>query len=255
MTDPHVEALRYNLVPREGTSYREGVAPVERDLGAFRIRLADGLLTVTIRDHYASTAEAEAAVQPYLDAWRVAAALENGRPQFDFEYVDADVVDRDTASGDVIVMSRVAASVAIALPGRPAIEHGSYPELPDDFALDLDTETLWHRWQGYVHGREPLQTMAYFCLTVLTMHGKDSGAAARFSVSTGVLSKLRHLSTETGDPRRTARKATAKLRPITGPERAWLEAAVKALIRRAGEVAAAPEATRPKLTVSDLRRV
>ena len=100
-------------------------------------------------------------------------------------------------------------------------------------------------------GREPLQTMAYFCLTVLQMHGGRAGAAARFGISQGVLATVARLSTEAGDVA-TARKASPQLRALTAEEQGWLEAAVKAMIRRAGEVAAAPSAPRSQLTMSDL---
>ena len=100
-------------------------------------------------------------------------------------------------------------------------------------------------------GREPLQTMAYFCLTVLQMHGGRAGAAARFGISQGVLATVARLSTEAGDVA-TARKASPQRRALTAEEQGWREAAVKAMIRRAGEVAAAPSAPRSQLTMSDL---
>ena len=45
---------------------------------------------------------------------------------------------------------------------------------------------------------------------------------------------------------------THNLQPLTGAEEAWLVAAIRALIRRAAEVAADPDAARPQLTVADL---
>jgi hypothetical protein len=131
------------------------------------------------------------------------------------------------------------------------VNRSSYPTPPSDFALDADVDTLWQRWTGYLAGRESLQQMAYFCLTVLQMHGGRTGAAQRFAVSERVLATLAQLSTETGDAL-TARKMTQNFRAATDDERAWLEAAVKALIRRAGEVAADPAASPLQLTKADL---
>jgi hypothetical protein len=255
VTDPHVQALQYRLVPRKGITYQEGLPAVERDCGAFTVRLEDEVLMVTMRDHYESIRDAEAAVQPYLDAWRVDAALRVGRVEFDFEYVDAEVVDRDASPGNVTIFGRAAAALAVAISGKADVERGSYPDPPVGFELDLDTEALWNRWQGYVEGREPLQGMAYFCVTVLELERGRAGAHKRFAVSLAVLRKIVELSTETGDPGTTARKAGPKLRPMTGSERAWLEAAVKVLVRRAGEVAAAPGATLPTITMSDLPKL
>lgn len=253
MNDRHVEALRYKLVPREGIDYNEELPAVERELEGFSIRLEAGELTVTMRDHYDSVSAAEAAVQPYLDAWQANAALSANRPEFDFEVARAEVVDRDpdAKSGGVTIKSGVARAGAHAGNAKSLTFRGAYPEPPDGFTLDPDAEALWNRWQAYVEGREPLQTMAYFCLTVLQLHGGRSGAQTRFAVSRTVLDTLGKLSTETGDLS-TARKATLKRRPITEAEHAWLEGAVKALVRRAGEVAAAPRAAHPAIAMSDL---
>lgn len=255
MSDPHVEALRYKLVVlRDGVTYREGLPPVERDLDGFSIRLSHDVLTVTMHDHYPTRFDAMKAVEPYLYAWRADAALAaSGPPEFEFEYQDVTVIDRDppdTSTGSVHVKAGVAFATAVAFSGTVAIEHGTYPVPPDHFALDEDTEALWNRWQGYVEGSEPLQSMAYACLTMLEMHSGRLGASAWFNVSGTVLGKLGHLSTEPGDPQ-TARKMTAKLRPLEPQERAWLEAAVKALIRRAGEIAAGVEGL-PEITMANL---
>jgi hypothetical protein len=92
--------------------------------------------------------------------------------------------------------------------------------------------------------------MAYFCLTVLEhAHGGRAGVASHYSIAKKVLDTLARLATDTGDER-TARKVTKRLRPISDAERAWLEAAVKALIRRAGVVAAG--ASPSPLTMGDL---
>lgn len=37
-----------------------------------------------------------------------------------------------------------------------------YPDPPKLFILTPDVETLWHRYEGYLQGKEPLSSMAYF---------------------------------------------------------------------------------------------
>jgi hypothetical protein len=255
VSDPHVEALRYKLVVlRDGVTYREGLPPVERDLDGFSIRLSHDVLTVTMHDHYATRFDAMKAVEPYLHAWRADATLAaSGPPEFDFEYQDVTVIDRDPPDGSPGSVDQTGAgaiAVAVALSGKVAIEHGSYPEPPDHFALDENTETLWNRWQAYVEGSEPLQGMAHACLTMLEMYAGRLGASAWFNVSGKVLGTLGRLSTEPGDPL-TVRKMTPKMRPLEPQERAWLEAAVKALVRRAGEIATGVEGL-PEITMANL---
>lgn len=148
-------------------------------------------------------------------------------------------------------------SLAASVHGRAivsataSVERGAYPEPSTDFAIDPDVQTLWLRWRGHVEGREPLQSMACFALTVLMMRGGRSGASSRFGISAQVLTTLARLSSERRDEL-TARKQIASLQLLTPSESAWLRAAVLALVRRAGEVAADPIAARPQLTMADL---
>lgn len=127
--------------------------------------------------------------------------------------------------------------------------------------MSPDVDTMWHRYEGYLEGREPLAAMAYACLTLLeaSAGGRDrarNGAANRYRIEVDVLQTLGRLSSSVGD-KETARKfkGLSERRPHTGAERAWMEAAVKALIRRAGEWAFDPGASRPQITMSDLPKL
>jgi hypothetical protein len=85
-------------------------------------------------------------------------------------------------------------------------------------------------------GKESLQSMAYFVLTILENHaGSRKSAATQFQIEYDVLRKVGDLSSTRGDAT-TARKA--KHAPMTGSERHWLEAATRKLIIRMGEYAA-----------------
>jgi hypothetical protein len=236
-------------VSGEGVSFADSAAPVEREAAGFSVRLAGHKLTATMRDHFATEEDARRVVEEYLRAWRALAALAMGRVEFEFSFDRSEIVDRNPEPG-VIHLAFVVSGTSVFSPTLHAIR-GSYPDPPDGFALDPDTETLFTRWQGYVEGREPLESMAYACLTILEIHGGRPGAAKRFGISEAVLRTLARLSSETGD-RTTARKITAALRPRTDDEQAWLEAAVKVIVRRAGKVAAAPRASLPQITMGDL---
>jgi hypothetical protein len=255
MRDPHVESMRYRFVViDETTTFSEAAPAVELTTDEFSARLDDGLLEIKMSVHYASEADARAAVEPYLHAWEVLHALRVSRtPEFRFEFVTAEVIDRSppppgarhiiALAGRVEIHSNVSATLTV--------NRGAYPVPPTSFFLDADALTLWQRWQGYVAGREPLQAMAYFCLTVLELHGGRAGAAARYAIARGVLETVGRLSSETGDAS-TARKATTTLRPLSPTETTWLEATVRALVRRAGEVAADAASERPTLSMKDL---
>lgn len=233
----------------EDVSFADDAAPVERDAPGFWVRLAGHKLTATMRDHFASEDDARAVVETYLRAWVAQGALAAGRVEFEFQFDRSDVIDREPQPGTIDV--GFIASQTSVFDVRLHVTRARYPAPPDGFAFDPDSEALFTRWRGYIEGREPLESMAYFCLTVLRLHDRSEGAAKRFGIAETVLRKLSHLSSETGDLA-TARKITPRLRTRTAAEQVWLEAAVKAVVRRAGEVAAAPAAPPPQITMADL---
>ena len=132
-----------------------------------------------------------------------------------------------------------------------------YPEPPGKFAVSADVETMWYRYRRYLEGQERLADMAYACLTVLEARAGDRRKVAEeYCISSAVLGTLGRLTTEIGDGE-TARKFNRlkEQRSHTGPEEAWLKAAVQAMIRRTGELASDPKAQRPMLTMNDLPKL
>jgi hypothetical protein len=256
MRDPHVASLRYRLVPGETVTF-DCPPPVERETGPFRVRLEDGVATFEMLEHHASEETARRCVEEYLRAWEIDVALRSGRAEVRFEFEDADIIDRDPpppGTGVVIYAKTATAKAHIA---AAHVTRSRYPEPPRAFVVSPDVETMWRRYEGYLEGREPLAPMAYFCLTVLVASaGGRKKAAEKYVISRSVLSSLARLATEVGDER-TARKFDhlKDQRPHTGAEKAWIEAAVKALIRRAGERASNPGASLPEFTMSDLPKL
>src|SRR5215211_5969117 len=179
MNDPHVEALHYRLVSDETEATFDAPPAREADRGAFQVRLADGILTVTMTDHHATEASARAQIEPYLRAWSIKTALDYPRLLMQFDYIGPTIVDRDpppAPPGSVVVpvqpLRMSVRSLQARVPIGPAVPR-EYPEPPVGFLASPDVEALWQRYDGYVHTREPLLTMAYFCLTVLERSARD----------------------------------------------------------------------------------
>ena len=252
--DLHVSALRYTLRPNEQLTY---VNPQLREFETLdaRFRLADGKLTCEMKAHYSKAEEARSVVEPTLRAWEVDADLRYGKDALRFVFKGANIIDRTPAIGgearlhlhvaDIMTMSDIAVSAHIT--------RGSYPEPPPStFRLNPDAESVFFRYRGYLDGREPLTSMAYFCLTVLEAKAggknKRKNAAKLYAIDKAVLDKMGELSTVYGD-RLTARKANP-VRALTGPESTWLDAAVKMLIWRIGDTR--NTSALPLITMADL---
>ena len=114
-----------------------------------------------------------------------------------------------------------------------------------------DVQSMYDRFAGYRLGKEPLASMASFCLTVLEIStGRRQTAAEQYRIDRAVLDQIGNLSSEKGGP--PARKAAGLGRPLTPSDTRFLEEAIKALILRAAEVAHDPHASRAEITLTDL---
>lgn len=254
MRDPHVAALHYRVTTGESVAF-DNPQPLERETEAFRIRLADGVLTIEMKEHYVSETEVRKRVQPYIRAWEIQIALQLGPGEMSFVFDRADIVDRNpvppgTSQAIILVGT---GSLSLDCKAVLRVTRRQYPEPPDRFVLSPDVETMWNRYEGYKARQEPLASMAYMCFTVLVASaGERKAAAEQYGISMNVLDTLTRLTSEVGDEL-TVRKMPkhGKLRRHTDAEKIWIEAVVKGLIQRAGEYASDTGAVRPQLTMAD----
>ena len=94
--------------------------------------------------------------------------------------------------------------------------------------------------------------MGYFWLTLIEESaGGKKQAKSKYSISENVFDKLGQL-TAVGDESSGRKFIQGQFRPHTPREKDWIEAAVKALIRRVGEVASNPHQPVEKLTMGHL---
>ena len=113
------------------------------------------------------------------------------------------------------------------------------------------------RYEMYLDGREPLLSMANACMTCLE---GSTGATSKvreafcqtYHIDRSVREKLGAIVSERGGPDE-ARKlgGSATKTSLTNQEKQWVEACVKALIRRKAEYDADPTTPLKQITLSD----
>lgn len=241
MIDPHVESLRYKVVTRENFSYRQP-PPIEVQYPEFSGRLEEGILICSMKQHYSAVTEAEKAIQPHLRAWEIWTDIKYGRKELRFEPLskEAIIVDQNSSPPGLAIRIETMGGGGIVFggPSSESAARNQYPDPPMDFKHSPDVETLYHRYEMYLEGKEPLPSMGYFCLTVLFMKTDGKHVVATASklskIHKDVLKKLSYLTSKKGDST-TARKALPSPVPLSDKERAWVEAAVKMVILRVGE--------------------
>jgi hypothetical protein len=238
MRDPHIQTLHYEITSGDYISYRNP-APLSfsNHLGTFDA--AEKKLRVTPAEHFAHEAGAREAIEPFLRAWEIETDLNRNVEMIRFKFDRVDIVDRDPAPpGASQVIHAQAGSYGVA--GSSATLHltcSKYPDPPKGFRATPEVQHAHRRWLGFRSGREPLQAMAYFVLTVLeSAAGTRLAAACAYQIDSDVLGAIGRLSSTKGDER-TARKAGAhnQYQDLSDREKQWLEEAVRRVILRLGE--------------------
>ncbi len=262
MNDQHVEALIYRIEHDDSVDYSHAI-PASWDEGGFRVSVGDLQVRFDFQEHHATVEEAEKAIAEYIRAWEFRAQLEHGPEGFSLRFARPVVVDRNPhpTVGNTIQASAVfrgGRAIMGATVSVTAIPD-SYPNPPEGVVPSPDAESMHRRYMGYRLNREPLPSMAYFCLSVLEgtqersrrrVSPKRKAAAQRLNVDENVLAEIGHLSSASGGAE--ARKREGIDKPLGSLERRFLEAAIKRLILRVAERSATPEGDLEQIQLSDL---
>ena len=226
------------------------------EIDGFRLLLEDDILIVEPDCHFASEQQARAVLDDILASWEIDVAMNYGEREIAFVFESSEIMDRDppTPGSPLVLQVKSAVLVSGAVHATLSVTRGKYPPPPKLFRITPDTETLWHRFERYKNGHQPLPATAYFCITVLEgIFGDRTEAARSCNISRNVLRTLAKLSTEKGDAV-SARKYPRKGSPVphSAVEITWMEAALKAIVRRLGEINQAT--TLPQISMRDLPR-
>ena len=260
MRDPHVERLFYRLHTADTLTY-EHAYQVSYETIPFKAELDQGRLTVEMKEHHPTEQSARARAEEWLRAWEIDTSLTYGPEYIHFEFDRSDIIDRNPPAPGEDQIIQVTAVESIGFVGTVAVQvtRSDYPPPPKAFKASSDVDTMWSRYQSYKQGREPLLSMAYFCLTVLEgstglTNGARGEAARRYNIDRPILDQLGELtSTRGGEGDARKFNAAATRTPLNPKETNWIEEALKLLIRRKGEYDYDPTVTpSPALTLNDL---
>lgn len=230
MSDPHVESLYYHLRTGEKFSY-DNPPPREYEFKDFIAKLEDGNLACEMKTHYPTVEAAQEAVDLVLRAWEIQEGLTQGSDVIHFVYNNAVVIDL-ASPGNLTIALRAGIENPTV---RVTIGSPRYPDPPTQFHVSADVAVMWLRYRMYLEGREPLLSMAYFCLTVIQESaGGRSQAAKKYNISRTLLDRWGLLTRGNRGDETTARKVVGiyQLEPLVGNEQPWVRDAVKRAIRR-----------------------
>lgn len=229
MNDPHVVSLSYKIIEADSFKFKDP-PDVIIDTPDFKGRLSSGTLTLEPREHYDSEAQVRPLADDYVRGWEINAALKSGGPEFHFRFEGSEIVDRQAAPGSHSI--QLSENIHMTTTVQVEKFSASYPSPPENFRLTPEVEVLWNRYCRFLEGREPLLSMAYYCLSFLEGNEKNKreNAEKSYGIDYAVLDKLGDLTANRGD-HTTARKVSRSATPLSVSESSWVIASIKAIIK------------------------
>lgn len=249
MDDPHVNALVYRFRSREPMDRFGAAEPLRLVLDRFSILLEGETLRAQPLDHYAAEEDARATLEPRLRDWEIAARLSSPAHSIQFEYLDAEVIDRSPTPGGMAVRPGTARAAAVAADASIAVDNGHFPEPDSEFRTNSLVESILDRLERSRRDQTRLAYDAYWAyVAVCDAFGSEAAAARTLGVSRHVLEELVRIANKR-DPD-ISRKPAGRVDSITPEERTWLSEVMRVLARRAGwSYRGTPQ---PQVTLADL---
>lgn len=134
MRDPHVERLHFEITSAKHVSYdKPEPLTFDNHLGQFECH--DGRLTSTPKPHFACPDDARAAIEPFLRSWEINSDLDGNIGTIRFNYMTADVVDRDPPApgASVTICAKAESRGSSRAEASGSITRRTYPKPPANF--------------------------------------------------------------------------------------------------------------------------
>lgn len=237
MNEPVVTQLFYDLKLSSELAFNNP-PPLEQELCDFKFILQAGQLEVTMKREVQTEKDARNIVDPYLRSWELDHFLTTGRKEFWFHFKNSIIVDKKpTRPGDIVIHVGVAELIVLGEEVTWTLTKKNYPNPNFSLSITPDVETLISRYEDFTKKKEPLLSMAYFCLTVLEASGGNlKSASLKYNIHKDALKKLSELTSTRGNMTESRKaKGRTAFEPLTTKEIDWINATVRILIRRKAE--------------------
>jgi hypothetical protein len=235
MTDLHVSTLYFKISSEGRIEYRNPKPMYfENNLGCFD--LSEEELKITPCEHFQDQQSALHAVEPFLKSWEIESDLTSNIGTIRFKFERSEIIERDPPKPSETIIGQFHSNsvTVMGCDGTITSVRSTYPDPPSNFDTSQNIEIAYRRWLGFKEGKESLQSMAYFVLTILQQNfNGNKKAAGAYNIEIAVLKKIGELSSTRGDAT-TARKVSASFMQLSSVEMQWLEESVKKLICQMG---------------------
>ena len=256
MPDQYVKALAYDIRHAAWIDYGN-TQPATITTEDFDVRVADGEATFEFKTKDLETeAQALEAVSDFISQWEFSASLQLGPEAFTLRSPRAEFKEQNPVPGMAQLRGNASTGPVRSEGDLTVTTHPpSYPEPPSTgIKITPDVQAMFDRYVDCLNGQGRLDSMAYFCLTVLqAAASREPGfgrsrwkASKAYGVSRAVLTKVAKLSSGHG------RKADGKDKPLNDGECRFLQEATESIIRRMAENAFSPDTDLPEITMADL---
>lgn len=232
---------------------------LKRELKDFDILLENNVLKIQMKSHYAKELEARKIVEPFLRCWELDTALSIGNNAMEFVFTTSEIIDRTPPLQGQPITMQISSSIygVASIKAKLLLTKKEYPQPPINMCYSADVESIWKRYQSFIEGREPLLSMAYFCLTVLQARANGQREIPnKYMIDIKVLKKLGELTSERGDTSEARKlQSSSNFKSLTANEKNWIQELIKKIIRRKAEYDFDPSIDLPLITMNSLPNI
>lgn len=192
---PRVAWMEYFIRLSTGYEFANGLKAKGR-LGEFRYALTWHLAEFFPEKNFATVEDAQAALEPLLEAWKVSAFLNVGPAAFRFEYCDCSI---ESSAADRRATAEKQKRRRPMPPSNLTLVYDGYPPPPKALAVDNCVRDVADHYFAAVSNLPALLLHTYAIVTRVSVeyHGLGKAAAA-LNVSVASLTKMKQLASIRG---------------------------------------------------------
>jgi hypothetical protein len=249
-----VVGLEYAFIPGEGADFSKSlpvIAYYYEDLG-FSVSIVNNTVNFQFVKDVFDVSEAREIAGEFIEEWKIVDGINRNPGDFNLKFVQARLA---SDSGQVESIGEVLCLVDAY---ASHVERSQYPDFPRNFKADQHVKSMYWQYAGARLNRIWVIHSAFFCLSLFEAVASGSVRKHKivdqhFNFSHEILDKIGDF---TGRGGRFARKAHGhREAELTPKEEEWLFAAMRLMIRRAGERAALGSPPPERITIDHLPKL
>jgi len=229
--------LKYKLVPIKDVEFIECPQYEFEDCNFTYILFSDLSLLCKPKVDIVEELKARIIIEKMLKSWEIESGLKYGKKIMEFLHESTEMTEynepEDSMRSDINIKTKLTVCAEVSK------RISRFPEKNNSFDSNPDMEIMWKRFEIYKDGREPLLSMAYFCLSYLEgICGSRGTIVKTYKIERKILDKLGDVSSECGSKLQARKGKDNNFINLDSDTISWVEKCILEIIKHLGKIQA-----------------